>query len=53
MKITQGSKVRIKSKKVRGVSFKVLVINQHRVATIVNSVSGLSYQYNVADLECV
>lgn len=49
--IKVGSKCRIKGRKTKGVSFKVLSIDKYGNATVKNSVSKLDYIVPVFELE--
>lgn len=49
--IKVGSKCRIKGKRIKGVSFKVLSIDKYGNATVKNSISKIDYIVPVHELE--
>lgn len=51
--IKLGSKCRLKGKPIKGVSFKVILINNQNIAKVLNSVSKLSYDIHINKLELI
>lgn len=51
--IVIGSKVRVKGKPIKGVSFKVLSIDRWQNAKIKHSISGVVYEAVIYELELI
>lgn len=51
--VSIGSKVKIKGKPIRGVSFRVLSIDKYGIAKIKHSLSGVVYESALYELELI
>ena len=51
--IVVGSKVRLKGRPIKGVSFKVISIDKYGIATIKHSLSSIHYLEEIYNLELI